>query len=416
MRLALTFVLTVIIAGTAYSQRKPIQYFRNNDISGLNVYETPKDDTVAYEGFRVRVGADFALQFQALNQVNAANSLVELGSNFNLPNANFNIDAQLLDGMRLHLRTYLSSRHHEEAYVKGGYIQVDKLEFIREGFLENIMQYATLRVGMDEFNYGDTRFRRSDNANVIFNPFVGNYLMDAFSTEVFGEVWVQYNGLIAVVGLTNGKLNQSVVVDSTSDNKPSFFGKIGYDKQFNEDFRFRITGSWYLNKGTTTGTWLYGGDRAGSRYYNVMRDLDEGGSDFEGRFNPRFRQMTALQFTPSLQWKGLEFFGLVELVMNSEDQGNGSYTQLGAELLYRFGKRRNFYAGARYNNVSGEDREGAETKTINRFNIGGGWFITKNVLAKVEYVTQEYKDAGWAGSKYDGASFDGIVIEAAISF
>lgn len=58
--------------------------------------------------------------------------------------------------------------------------------------------------------------------------------MDAFSAEPFGEVEIQKNGLLSVVGLTNGKLNQKVVVDSTTDNKPSFYGKVGVDKRLSD--------------------------------------------------------------------------------------------------------------------------------------------------------------------------------------
>jgi hypothetical protein len=53
--------------------------------------------------------------------------------------------------------------------------------------------------------------------------------MDAFSTEAFGEVTIQKNGFLAVVGVTNGKLNQSVVLSDQSDNKLSFYGNLGFD-------------------------------------------------------------------------------------------------------------------------------------------------------------------------------------------
>ena len=266
-------VMVILFGLNAYAQLPDLQYYRANDKSGLNQFETSKDENTTYEGVKVRIGGDFALQFQGLNQSNTPETLVELGSNFNLPTANLNVDVQLLDGVRMHLRTYLSSRHHPEAWIKGGHLQIDKLDFVSPGFLSGFMEYATIRIGLDEFNYGDTHFRRSDNARAIFNPFVGNYIMDAFSTEAFGELTLQNNGFLAVLGLTNGKLNQSVVVNPNTDNKLSFFGKVGYDKQLNEDFRFRLTGSWYINNGTSTGTWLYGGDRAGSRYYNVMHTL-----------------------------------------------------------------------------------------------------------------------------------------------
>lgn len=53
---------------------------------------------------------------------------------------------------------------------------------------------------------------------------------------------------------------------------------------------------------------------------------------------------------------------------------------------------------------------------IDRFNIGGGWFLTKNVLAKLEYVTQNFDGEGYAGTKYEGGEFNGVMVEAVISF
>ncbi|WPR74984.1 hypothetical protein [Algoriphagus sp. NG3] len=408
----------MLTSGIALAQEKTeLQYFRQNSKEGLNVFESPKEKGGDFDKVRVFVGGDFALQFQAIDHSNSLNNLVQLGSNFNLPTANLNINTQLADGLRLHLRTYLSSKHHNESWVKGGYLQIDRLGFIREGFLDGIMDYTTVTFGLDEFNYGDAHFRRSDNARVIFNPFIGNYIMDSFSTEAFGEVTVQKDGLIAVLGLSNGKLNQNVIVNDNTDNKVSFYGKLGVDKQLNEDFRFRLTGSWYMNNGTTTGSWLYGGDRAGSRYYGILQPLEGAANDFEGRFNPRFRQMTAFQINPFLKYKGLEFFGIVESVGNSEEQGNGNFTQLSGELLYRFGGTEQFYFGGRYNTVKGKNNDSDPSEIeISRLNVGGGWFMTKNVIVKLEYMNQEYKNGFGATSIYNEAKFNGINLEAAISF
>lgn len=411
----------------ANAQQPDLQFLRPNSKIGLNEFETNKIDTVIFDGVKVRIGGDFAMQFQGLNQSNTQDNLVELGTNFNLPSANLNLDVQLLDGVRLHLRTYLSSRHHNDAWIKGGHLQIDQLDFVKPGFLENIMNYTTITIGLDEFNYGDAHFRRTDNARGIFNPFVGNYIMDAFSTEAFGEITVQYNGWLGVIGVTNGKLNQSVVVNSNSDNKPSFFGKVGYDKQLTSDLRFRLTGSWYINKGTTTGTWLYGGDRAGARYFDVLHTVPDTngntqGGDFEGRYNERFTKLTAIQINPFVKFQGLEFFGIYELANGSNEftqpqvDKEGAFTQLSAELLYRFGKDEKLYVGARYNTVSGKPLDSAtENLKISRVNVGGGWFISKNILTKVEYVNQQYKGNAWKG-RFAGAEFSGVNIEAVISF
>ena len=420
MKTSIKSALSVLLLGSAltgYAQgNRTLQFDRPIGQNGINVFEPSKEDTVPFDKLKVRVGGDFALQFQGLSHENDMNNLVQLGTNFNLPTANLNLDVQLADGVKMHLRTYLSSRHHEESWVKGGNLQIDKLDFIKPGFLDGLMQIATVKIGLDEFNYGDAHFRRTDNARAIYNPFIGNYIMDAFATEAFGEVTLQHNGFLGVVGLTNGKLNQSVVVNDNTDNKVSFYGKLGYDKQCSDDFRFRLTGSWYINKGTSTGTNLYGGDRAGGRYYNVMDVAGEDSNPFSGRFNPRFKKLTALQINPFIKLGGLEFFGIYELAQNSEDQGNGAFTQLAGELVYRFGGSEQLYVGGRYNLVSGKMTEDASTMKINRLNIGGGWFLTKNIVTKVEYVAQQYEGDGWAGSTFQGGKFNGIDIEAAISF
>jgi len=209
----LLFMFSSVVSYAQIDKRKSLQYFRQNNRMGVNVFETTKDDTVKFEGIYARVGGDFALQFQGFSHENSiiGDPLVDLGANFNLPTANLNLDVQLADGMRMHLRTYLSSRHHTEAYVKGGYLQLDKLDFIQEGFLSGLMEIASIRVGMDQINYGDAQFRRSDNAAAIYNPFAGNYIMDSFTTEPFFELTIMPSDWIIVAGLTNGRLNQSPI-------------------------------------------------------------------------------------------------------------------------------------------------------------------------------------------------------------
>lgn len=429
----------IMLFGTIaiYAQLPSIQYYRYNDQRGVNVFETSKEDSVKYEGFKVRVGGDFSMTFQGISQSNDNGltytlsdgtvvplDFVELDANTTLPTANLNFDVQLEDGLRMHIRTYLSSRHHPEAYVKGGYLQMDKLDFISPGFLGGFMDKATIRVGMDEINYGDTHFRRSDNARAIYNPFVGNYIMDAFTTEPFMEVTYQNNGIIGVLGFTNGRLNQE---PEPGDDGKVLYAKLGYDKQMNDDLRVRLTASYYNSTGASTRDYLYGGDRAGARYYNVLHSVSadainfRGPSNFEPRWNPGFSSHNAFMINPFVKYQGIEFFGVYEKTKNDATTG-GEYSQIGAELLYRFGGKDQWYVGGRLNNMSGEEADGADAQEIKRTNLGFGFFMTQNVLLKTEYVTSKYEGDGWANSfsptkqKLQGAQFDGIVIEATIGF
>jgi len=47
--------------------------------------------------------------------------------------------------------------------------------------------------------------------------------------------------------------------------------------------------------------------------------------------------------------------------------------------------------------------------------FSGGWFVTDNVMAKVEYVNQDYKDF-LSSDIRNGGNFKGIVLEAVIGF
>ncbi len=398
-----------------------------------NVFEDPKVEPIPYDGVRVSVGGDFTAQYQALTHSTAATlpagrTLNNQGKNFNLPTANLDVNAYLAKGVKLHMRTYLSARHHNEAWVKGGFMQIDNLDFIQEGLLEDVMKHVRLKAGYDDLNYGDTHFRRSDNGYALNNPFVGNYIMDSFTTQPFVEGYVFYNNFFGMLGLSNGKLNQSVVKNATSDNKPSYYAKVGFDKQVDTDLRVRVSASVLRTNGMTSNGKLYGDDRAGSRYYYVLLadDAALGTSNAQtGRFNPGLMEMTAVQLNPFIKYQGLEFFGVLEhakgnkLVSPTQKRDtDGAYTQVGAELLYRFGGKEQFYVGGRYNAVSGEDYDNAGERKISRINAGGGWYVTPNVLFKGEYVNQKYNEGtAWGiASPLYGGQFKGVVLEASIGF
>ena len=336
-------IIALLIGAGFYAQNRNLDNYRQPDKNGVNVFEAPKDSVSTFTDVKVRIGGSSTLQYQALDHENSGDvPLSGIGANFNLATANLDLDVALADGVRMHLRTYLSSRHHPEPYVKGGYFQIDKLDFISEGFLGDFMKYATIKIGHMENNYGDAHFRRSDNAQTIYNPFVGNLIMDAFTTEVGAELYYQRNGLIAMVGLANGKLNQSIVESSAGNTGgASFLAKLGFDKQLNDDLRVRLTGSLY-NTGYVPNSYLYNADRTGSRYYHVLEPATATSDNFRsGRYNPALRnKITAIMINPFLKYQGLEFFGTIESAKgNRTGLDQRTANQFAGELIYRFGKK-----------------------------------------------------------------------------
>ncbi len=425
----LTIILAWLISLPVWGQQRDLQYYRYPDQRGVNVFEVNKLDTMGFDQLKVRLGGAFAIQFQSLSHSNKStflddgegnnrNELLEIGQNFNLPTANLDIDVQLAKGVRMHLSTYLSSRKHNNVWVKDGYFQIDQLDFIKDGFAQGLMDMVTIKAGHMEINYGDAHFRRSDNGRTIHNPFVGNYILDAFTTEIAGEFYLQKNGFISMLGVSNGKLNQGVT--SPGSTTAAFYGKIGFDQQLREDLRIRLTGSvYYQDKASRI--YLYSGDRAGSRYYTVMQSITDQGDNFtSGRWNPNYGdKITAVMVNPFVKWNGWELFGTFEKSTGADSKGsdeNRSWNQFAADLIYRFGPNENVYAGARYNTASGKLSNSDINKvTINRTQVGFGWFMTRNILTKIEYVNQTYNDFV-ADSKYQNGRFNGIMVEATISF
>ena len=118
-----TALAAIFFSGLAQAQEQKFDNFSQRDQRGINQFESPKDSVTTFEKLKVRVGGAFALQFQGVkhesgaDQSKPATQLYNIGNNFNLPTANLDIDVALYDGVNLHLRTFLSSRHHNETYV-----------------------------------------------------------------------------------------------------------------------------------------------------------------------------------------------------------------------------------------------------------------------------------------------------------
>jgi hypothetical protein len=424
-----------LMATAANAQRASIQFFRPYDQTGINMFEPSKADTVPYKGVDVRIGGAFSQDFQALDHENTpdtskTNKLVNLTNGFNLAMANLFLDAQLADGVRANVTVYLSSRHHSESWVKGGYMQIDKMPFFHSAALDDIMKNFTIKLGHFEVDYGDQHYRRSDGGNVMHNPFVENYIMDPFATEIGGEIYYHpiSSPFLAMVGVTNGMLNPTVVAAANidaADNDTNSFGpavhaKLGFDSQIDKDLRVRLTGSMYW-VGSTSRSTLYAGDRTGSHYFLVMENTSAttSANATSGRFSPNFTdEVMSIMVNPFIKYQGLEFFGTFETSSGRTvtEVDKRKATQIAADLLFRFGPEENFWVGGRFNTVKAE--MAAKTPyevTINRMVGSLGWFITPSIMMKLEYVTQDYNDF-LPNDIRNGGKFNGLVVEAGLGF
>jgi hypothetical protein len=404
-----------------------IQYMRYADQRGVNVFESPKEAGADFTGLKISWGGAFAQQYQNLTHQNTAapklvtgstvdqNQLIALGQGFNNANANLYLNVQLARGIRVAVETYASARHHNEAWVKDGYFLIDGSP-IENKLLDKIMQVATLKVGHFEVNYGDEHFRRSDNGQTLYNPFVGNFIIDAFTTEIGAEAYLRKNGLMAMVGMTGGEVKGQVT--APGQRGPTYLAKLGIDESLGDELRFRLTGSMYKTDRSVSNT-LTSGDRAGSRYYDVLENTTstESANAWSGAIQSGMKNMvTAFVVNPFVKVGGVELFGNIETMTGASqtEAQRRTLRQLVGEGLYRFANDR-LYVGGRYNTVKGELAGIANDITVRRTQFGGGWFVTPNVLSKIELVNQKYLDFP-TGDIRSGGQFKGVMIEGVVAF
>lgn len=405
-----------------------IANLRPYDQSGINVFETKKGQDAPFDGLKVRFGAGFTQSFQNLEHENKstipANALYKITPGFNTANANLYMDVQLADGIRLNLTSYLSSRHHNETWVKGGFIQFDKLPF-KGDVWDMIMSIATIKVGHMEINYGDQHFRRSDGGHTLYNQFIENYIMDEFATEIGGEVYLNLGNLTGMVAVSNGMIKGNIaeitptIQDANIHKSPSFYFKGAFDKQINPDLRLRLAASYYTNNSSGSNT-LFGGDRAGSNYFLVMEKVGAttDGNAFSGRFNPGFsKEIHTTQLNAFIKASGFELFGTYELAngRSKTEVDTRKTNQFAIDGVYRFGRTENLFLGARYNTVKARLAGMTSDVSIDRFAFSGGWFLTHNILLKAEYSDQKYNDFLNSDVR-NGGKFQGYVVQAVVGF
>ena len=470
-KLSLSVLAILFCANVAFAQQPEIQYFRPWNQEGINQFEpSKKAPQPEFTGFKMRIGGAFTQDFQSLKHENSPTYVPISATNnnnknllygtvkaedstsasltgFNLAMANLNLDFQIADGIRVGLENYMSTRHHSEFWVKGGYIQIDKLPMF--GNPKWFNDYLRVKIGHFQPNYGDMQFRRTDGGNAIYNPFVENYIFDAFTTEIGGEVYVfPADGFMVMLGMTSGFINGNIDNYPTANNSfgavatkksPSITAKVAYDKTF-DDLRFRLSASLYNNSNSARNT-LYAGDRTGSHYFLAMEPAlqssgvaSASGTQFtSGRFNPDVpNRVQAIMINPFVKYKGLEVFGAYEIMSGSNYADvsgtvenrtweKRKFSQYSVEGVYRFMPREQVYVGARYIGAKGEPRGMVNTAgeqlevTMTRVAIAAGWFPTKNMLLKGEYVLQNYTDFPTTDYRNEG-KFSGFVIEAVIGF
>ncbi len=138
---------------------------------------------------------------------------------------------------------------------------------------------------------------------------------------------------------------------------------------------------------------------------------------WSGAIQPGFKsEVHAAVINPFIKIKDLELFGNIEQAKGRAvtEPTDRTWHQNVGEVVYRLFDNQ-LYVGGRYNTAWGQLVGITNDVKVNRYQLGGGWFVTPNVLAKAEYVNQKYLDFPTSDIR-SGGKFNGLMIEGVVAF
>ena len=325
--------------------------------------------------------------------------------------------------IELYFDLYLASRNHPSTtYGNQGYLLMkDVPENLQSlSFLKPVFKHVDLKAGAFLVDFGDQQVWRSNNAKVQKNPLVGNFVIDPNFVSV-GVQAMSKPGRFGWVGaITNGTNTE----DFSTGRGYGFNGKL-YAYPIKP---LRLSGSLYRvnhEESVTGRATLFSGNRSGERYGAVL-----GGGQAPGDVLPNTgKDMTAYQGDVTFDEAKIPVKLYAHYGITRDTDVNGPapgtpeerWSYYAAQAMYKFSPAT--YAVARYSAANANQISGVSSNgRVNRIQVGGGLWISRNMLAKVEYVTQKY--SGFAIgvvlnngiAAWRNPSFKGLISEVSFSF
>ncbi len=278
------------------------------------------------------------------------------------------------------------------------------------------------RIGRFQLNYGQQRGRSSNNADVQSNSLVGNSLVDLVGSQTGLEFYGQYLDYGWSVAVTNGlegsdfsdERDLALNIQFTGEFLPGLTGALSYhtvshsepdipDDILESNFGFnRFAREVYSVAGAHTAP-----DLSGHEVDALQLDLSYD-----------FLPLTGLPIGLYLN------YGTLDVNAPGVPLASGIYEEFEVDYMtfearYDFTPRSWF--ALRYTDMTIDPDEATQSSgDVDRLQVGFGHELGQNVIAKLEYVTQDVDDDVFAFYDLirgeDLTEFDGVVGEVSIRF
>lgn len=322
---------------------------------------------------------------------------------------------------------YLSSRNHpSQTYGNEGYILMtgvpENLQSLK--FLEPVLRKVDIKAGHMLVDFGDAAEHRSNNAITQKNPLIGNFVIDPNIVSIGMQVSSKPGRYGWLLGGSNGTTTEDWNVGRgfAYNGKVYFYpvkglrtslSYIGTDQSDNPN-----------KSGGGSQMQMFTGNRSGERYAGVL-----GGGQAPGNVFPQAgEKFSAAQFDVTFDnGSPLELYGhfgkTQDLDINGSAEGSPAekWTYYAAHAKYNLTPA--LYAAARYSGATTSELAGfASSGKVDRIQVGGGLWLTRNLLVKVEYVQQKYAGFGEGQvvnnniQAWRNPEFSGVISEVSFSF
>jgi len=372
----------------------------------------------AGEGFELFAGMTSAGRFQALQQkdvVTGGKTPARLEPGFQTAWGSFEFLADFDRKLEVYFDVYLSTKAHpNQLQGHEGYMLMRGLDGPLGELpgLKQLLSFANVKAGQFDIDFGDHRYRRTDNARGQRNPFIGNTLIDPSATEVGVEVYSKPGNVV----------NWLVGVGSGSE-QGSFEAERGmglHAKTWVNLDQLRLSASaYYLDheRSATSFSNLYRASRSGGQYNGVFDNGNAPGGVFVGLG----KTLTAYQLDATWYGGVYEVYSHVGNVTEQAPTGDESWNYATLDGVLRLTPR--LYVDARYDVAFADKLRGNSSDgRIDRVQIGGGYWLFKPVLFKLEYVHERLSGFSAADGTISGVeawrkpSFQGVVAEFTFSY
>ncbi|PIQ82285.1 MAG: hypothetical protein COV76_04495 [Candidatus Omnitrophica bacterium CG11_big_fil_rev_8_21_14_0_20_64_10] len=387
----------------------------------------------------VYMGVDTVGRFQALAQDDVVDSVgassvvsKHLSPGFQTAYGNLSFLADFDNDVELFFDIFIADKPHaDQLQGNEGYILLRDLPgpLGETSWGQALFDKVDIKLGQFELDYGDSHYRRSTNASSWRNPLVGNYVIDPRSTEVGGEILSHPGDLLPfgwLVGVGSGGETQ----DFQKNHGLSLHGKVWGNPA--ENLRLSSSVYWvdHAKNPASSRANLFRSNRSGGPYAGVLDDGSAPGQVVVGAGQDLFAAEAALTWERN-PW---EFFSQFGWVRDHDSNGSSGGTPSNAWLYYSGEGKYNFterlYGALRYSgakalaltSASDSTRDLGSDGIVHRIQVGGGYWLTKTLLLKGEYVFQQYDGFDADGSQVSGVdawldpNFRGVIAEASFSF